>query len=160
MRKASVIILAVVIFCGYIYFSKPGTVVINEKGKIEGLFNKARALLQRDHFWELQLKMANELFNISTEPQLPSSSEMKALYHKYREDENALNDKMKELYTQEERMANSFRIKADSIERAAKWRLADEKGESLRLKDTEKYKTIISVIEAKLHKAKPPEAKP
>ena len=155
MRKATVIILAVVIFCGYIYFSKPGTVVINEKGKIEGLFNKARALFQRGRFWELQLKMAGELYNISNVPQLPSSSEMKALYQKFREDEKALNDKMKDLYSREERMANLYRIKADSIERAAKWRLADERNETLRLKDSAKYKTIISIIEAKLHKSKP-----
>ena len=155
MRKATVIILAVLIFCGYIYFSKPGTVVINEKGRIEGLFNKARALIQRDRFWELQLKMAGELYNISNALQLPSSSEMKALYQKFREDEKALNDKMKDLYTSEERMAKLYRIKADSIERAAKFRLADEKNETLRLKDSVKYKTIISIIEAKLHKPKP-----
>jgi len=160
MRKAGLITLAVIILCGYIYLSKPDTVVINEKGKIEGLFNKARALLQRNHFWELQLKMATELYDISAAPQLPSSSEMKELYHKYREDENALNAKMKELYTPEERIANSYRIKADSIERAAKWRLADEKGETLRLKDTGKYKTIISAIQARLDKSKLPKAKP
>ncbi len=160
MRRAGLIILAIIIICGYIYFSKPKTVVISEKGKVEGLFNKARALLQRNNFWELQLKMATELYNISSAPQLPSSSEMKALYHKYREDENALNEKMKGLYTPEERMAILYRIKADSIERAAKWALADEKGETLRLKDADKYKTIISAIQAKLdnpkyHKSKP-----
>jgi hypothetical protein len=155
MYKAIVILLAVIIFSGYIYLSKPDGVVINEKGKIEGPFNKIRALVQRDNFWELQLKMANELYNISIQPHLPSSSEMKALYHKFREDEKTLNDKMKELYTPEERLANSYRIKADSIERAAKWRLADEKDEALSLKDSEKYKTIISIIEAKINKAKP-----
>jgi hypothetical protein len=155
MYKAIVILAAVIIFSSYIYFSKPDGVVINEKGKIEGLINKTRALVQRDNFWELQLKMANELYNISIEPHLPSSSEMKALYHKFREDEKALNDKMKELYTPEERMAISYRIKADSIEREVKWRLADEKDDALSLKDTEKYKAIISIIEAKLKKDKP-----
>jgi hypothetical protein len=160
MRKAGLIILAVIIFCCYIYLSKPDTIVINEKGKIEGLFNKARVLLQRNQFWELQLKMATELYNISVAPQLPSSSEMKALYNKYREDENALNDKMKELYTPEERMAVMYRIKADSIERAAKWALADGKDERLRLKDADKYKTIISAIQSKLDKSKLPKAKP
>jgi hypothetical protein len=154
MRKAIMILSAIIILCGYIYFSKPDKIVINEKGRIEGLVNKARALLQRDHFWELQLKMARELYNISIAPHLPSSSEMQALYHKLREDENALNDKMKELYTSEERLANLYRIKADSIERASKWRLADEADETLRLKKTEEYKTIISIIKAKLPKAK------
>ena len=155
MSKVFVVLSAVIVLGGYLFLSKPGSVVINEKGKIEGLLNKARAMVQRDHFWELQLKMANELYNISIQPHLPSSSEMKALYHKFREDEKTLNDKMKELYTPEERLANSYRIKADSIERAAKWRLADEKDEALSLKDSEKYKTIISIIEAKINKAKP-----
>jgi len=155
MQKAIMILSAIIIFCGYIYFSKPDKVVINEKGKVEGFVNKARALFQRDHFWELQHKMASELYNISIAPHLPSSSEMQALYQKLREDEKALNDKMKELYTPEERMAEMYRIKADSIERAGKWRLADKGDETLRLKESEKYKIIVSIIEAKLHKAKP-----
>jgi hypothetical protein len=155
MSKVFVVLSAVIVLSGYLYFSKPGSVVIDEKGKIEGLLNKARAMVQGDHFWELQLKMAKELYNISTEPRLPSSSEMKTLYSRLRKDENALNDKMKELYTPEERMAISYRIKADSIERAAKWRLADENDEALKLKDSETYKAIISIIEAKLNKAKP-----
>jgi len=155
MSKVFVVLSAVIVLSGYLYLSKPGSVVIDEKGKIEGLLNKARAMVQGDHFWELQLKMAKELYSISTEPRLPSSSEMKTLYSRLRKDENALNDKMKELYTPEERMAISYRIKADSIERAAKWRLADENDEALKLKDSETYKTIISIIEAKLNKAKP-----
>jgi hypothetical protein len=155
MQKAILILSAIFILCGYFYFSKPDKVVINEKGKIEGLVNNARELFQRDHFWELQLKMAKELYNISIAPHLPSSSEMQALYQKLREDEKALNEKMKEFYTPEERMAQLYRIKADSIERASKWRLADKVDETLRLKESEKYKMIISIIETKLHKAKP-----
>ena len=155
MYKATAILIVIMIFCGYIYFSKPDMVVINEKGKCEGLINKARAFLQGDKFWKLQLKMANEIYSKSLAPHLPSSSEMQALYQKLREDEKALNDKMKELYTPEERMAEMYRIKADSIERAGKWRLADKGDETLRLKESEKYKIIVSIIEAKLHKAKP-----
>ena len=62
MYKATVIIIAIIIFCGYIYFSKPDMVVINEKGKCEGLVNKARAFLQGDKFWKLQLKMAKNVY--------------------------------------------------------------------------------------------------
>src|SRR5450759_4310015 len=99
MYKATVIIIAIIIFCGYLYFSKPDTVVINEKGNCEGLINKARAFLQGDKFWKLQLKMANEIYGKSLAPHLPSSSEMQELYHKLLEDEKALNGKMKGLYT-------------------------------------------------------------
>jgi hypothetical protein len=155
MYKATVLLIALIIFCGYVFFSKPDSVVISEKGKVEGLVNKARALLQRGRFWKLQLKMANELYNNSIAPHLPSSAEMQGLYHKFREDEKVLNDKMKELYTSEERLAESYRIKADSIERAGKFRKLDQVDETLRTNEAEKFKIIIPIIEAKLHIVKP-----
>lgn len=155
MYKITLILVVIIILCGYLYFSEPDTVVINEKGKIEGLVNKARVLLQREKFWKFQLQMANERYNKSLAPHLPSTSEMQELYQKLREDEKALDDKMKELYTLEEQMARSFRIKADSIERAGKWRLVDEKDETIRLNEIEKFKIVIPIIETKLHIAKP-----
>ncbi len=157
MYKATVIIIAIIIFCGYLYFSKPDTVVINEKGKCEGLINKARAFLQGDKFWKLQLKMANEIYSKSLAPHLPSSSEMQELYHKLLEDEKALNGKMKELYTPEEQMANLLRMKADSIERVGKWRVIDDATVAETMKDADKFKIIIPIIEAKLKSTKPQE---
>jgi hypothetical protein len=62
---------------------------------------------------------------------------------------------MKELYTSEERLAESYRIKADSIERAGKFRKLDQVDETLRTNETEKFKIIIPIIEAKLHIVKP-----
>ena len=148
------------IFCGYIYFSKPETVVINEKGKCEGLINKARALLQGDKFWKLQLKMANEIYSKSLEPQLPSSSEMQELYHKLIEDEKALNEKMKGLYTSEEQMANLLRMKADSIERVGKWRLIDNARVAETAKEADRFKILIPIIEAKIKGTKSQGTKP
>jgi hypothetical protein len=150
MYKATVTIIILIIFCGYIYFSKPDTVVINEKGRCEGLINKARALLQGNKFWELQLKMANDLYNKSNAPQLPSSSEMQTLYRKLYEDEKALNEKMKALYTPEEQIANMLRMKADSIERVGKWRIIDDAAVAETRKEADKYKKLIPIIEAKL----------
>src|SRR5450631_2083972 len=98
MYKITVIIIVIIILFGYIFFSKPDSVVINEKGKVEGLVNKGRALLQGDKFWELQLKLANDSYNKCLLPQVPSSSEMQKLYHKLAEDEKTLNEKMKALY--------------------------------------------------------------
>ena len=155
MYKATVLLIAIIIFCGYLYFSKPDTVVINEKGKCEGLVNKARAFLQGDKFWKLQLKMANEIYSKSLAPHLPSSSEMQELYHKLLEDEKALNGKMKELYTPEEQMANLLRMKADSIERVGKWRVIDDATVVETMKDADKLKIIIPIIEAKLKSTKP-----
>jgi len=160
MYKATVIIIVMMIFCGYIYFSKPETVVINEKGKCEGLINKARALLQGDKFWKLQLKMANEIYSKSLEPQLPSSSEMQELYHKLIEDEKALNEKMKGLYTSEEQMANLLRMKADSIERVGKWRLIDNARVAETAKEADRFKILIPIIEAKIKGTKSQGTKP
>src|SRR5664280_851586 len=152
MYKVTVIIIAIIILLGYIYFSGPDKVVINEKGKVEGIVNKGRAFLQGDKFWKLQLKLANDMYNRCLVPQVPSSSEMQKLYHKLAEDEKALNEKMKALYTPEEQMANMLRIKADSLERAGKWRLIDDAAVEENTKDTEKLKMIIPIIESKLKK--------
>lgn len=160
MYKATAIIIVIMIFCGYIYFSEPDKVVINEKGKCEGLINKARAFMQGNKFWKLQLKMANEFYSKSLAPQLPSSSEMQALYKKLIEDEKALNEKMKGLYTPEEQMANLLRMKADSIERVGKWRLIDEATVAETAKEADKLKILIPLIEAKIKGIKPQDTKP
>jgi hypothetical protein len=154
MYKATVILITIIIFCGYIYFSKPDAIVINEKGNCEGLVNKARSFLQGDKFWKLQLKMANEMYTKSLAPHLPSSSEMQELYHKLIEDEKALNEKMKVLYTPEEQLANMLRMKADSIERVGKWRVIDNDAVAVTMKETEKLKALIPIIEAKLKSTK------
>jgi hypothetical protein len=48
------ILLIVVVY--YLYFSSPGWVVVNKKGGIYGLTNKARAALQGKKFWRDQLR--------------------------------------------------------------------------------------------------------
>ena len=159
MYKATVIIIAIIILCSYLYLSRPDTVVINEKGRCEGIVNKARAFLQGDKFWKLQLKMANDIYSKCLAPQVPSSSEMQKLYHKLAEDEKALNEKMKALYTPEEQMANLFRMKADSLERAGKWRLIDDAAVAETMKEAEKFKILIPLIEAKLKGKKPQDTK-
>ena len=159
MSKATIIILVVLILFGYLYFSKPDSVVIDEKGKCEGIINKGRALVQGKKFWELQLKLANEAYSKCLAPQVPTSSEMQKLYHTLAEDEKVLNEKMKPLYTPEEQMALIYRMKADSIERAGKWRLIDEAAVAENTIETEKLKIIIQIIEAKLKIPKSPETK-
>jgi hypothetical protein len=143
-------IIVVAILGTWLYFSKPDKVVINEKGKVEGLVNKARELIQGDKFWKLQLIMANDIYVKSTAPHPPSSSELQTLYNKMREAQKELDDRMKGLYTPEEQLANSLRIKADSIERSGKWRIMNEAEDSLRLLEAGKYKKILPLIEKKL----------
>ena len=159
MYKVSAIIIVIIILIGYIYFSKPDAVVINEKGKVEGLVNKGRVILQGDKFWELQLKLANDMYSKCLVPQVPSSSEMQKLYHKLSEDEKVLNEKMKPLYTPEEQMANLFRMRADSLERAGKWRLIDDAAVEVTTKNAEKFKILIPIIESKLKSTKQQDSK-
>jgi hypothetical protein len=155
MYRITLSLIAIIILGSYLYFSKPNEVVIDEKGKVEGLVNKARALIQRDKFWKLQLKMANEIYNKDIEPHLASSNDMQELYRKMREVEKALDEKMRPLYTLEEQAGNNLRIQADSIVRAGKWRQVNEVDEAVRLKEIEKFKVIIPIIESKLHIVKP-----
>lgn len=158
MYKAVVIFIALLILCGYIYFSEPGKVVLNEKGNVEGLVNKARAMIQGEKFWKYQLTMANELFIKNNTPQLPSSAEMQSLYRKVREDQRLLDEKMKVLYTTEEQLAKTLRMKADSLELAGKWRSIDDAAEAARMQEVQKFKIIIPIIENKLHISKPQSA--
>jgi hypothetical protein len=151
----SLIIIAVLVVGSYIYVSKPDGVVVSEQGNVEGVVNKARAWMQGKRFWKLQLKLATAKYNESIAPHLPSSAEMQELYRKLRKDQDALNEKMKPLYTPEEQEANQLRIKADSIEMAGKWRSLDTAAVAVRTRDTEKYKILIPVIEARLHTGKP-----
>ena len=155
MYKAVVIFIALLCLCGYIYFSKPEKVVLNEKGKVEGFVNKARAMIQGEKFWKYQLTMANELYIKYNTPQLPSSAEMQSLYRKIREDERLLDEKMKVLYTTEEQTAKTLRMKADSIELVGKWRSIDDAAEAARMQEVQKFRIIIPIIEDKLHISKP-----
>jgi len=153
--KATLILIVIITFCGYIYFSKPDKVVIDENGECEGLVNKARAFLQGDRFWKLQLKMANDIYSKSIAPKIPPSSEMQELYLKLMQDEIALNEKMKGLYSPDEQMANQLRMKADSLERSSKWHVIDDAAVAESMKEAEKFKIIIPIIEAKLRGSKP-----
>jgi hypothetical protein len=155
MKKAIIAVSVLLIFGGYFYLSKPDKIVINEKGKVAGLENKARMLLQGSRFWALQLRLANEEFNRIEVPQKPSSAEMQELYKKMREAERALDEKMKVLYSAEEEQALQLRLKADSLERSGKWKRIDDEAECFKMKELEKLKTIIPIIEKKLHIPKP-----
>jgi hypothetical protein len=155
MYKAIAVLVVLLVLCGYLFISKPDKVVINEKGSVKGILNKGRDLLQGDRFWKYQLELATELYNKNNTPQLPSSAEMQSLYRKVREDQLLLDEKMKVLFTQEEQLARSLRVKADSLELAAKWHSIDDEAEIARVSEMRKIKIIIPIIETKLHIQKP-----
>jgi RNA polymerase-interacting CarD/CdnL/TRCF family regulator len=155
MYKAVVLFISLLIFLGYLFISKPDTIVVDGTGKAEGLLNKGRVIIQGDRFWKYQLKMATELYNKNYTPKLPSSAEMQSLYRKVREDQRLLEEKMKVLYTPEEQTAKNLRMKADSIEITGKLRSIDDAAEAVRMLEMEKAKIIIPVLEKKLHIVNP-----
>jgi hypothetical protein len=151
MNRIVVVIIILLIILGYFYFSRPDEIAVTDKGRAEGIINKTRALLQGKKFWKYQLELADEAFVKNQAPQLPSSAEMQELYKRMRDAQRALDEMMKTLFSREESMAIRLRTEADSLERAAKWRQIDDVAEAARMKEQEKLKTIIPLIEKKLN---------
>lgn len=97
----------------YLYFSSPGCVVVNQKGDIHGLVNKARATLQGEKFWRDQLQEVNReiqwddsgiLRNAANgrslwEPDRDAIREMEMFYRRYPQ----LRSSLAELHTEAKR---------------------------------------------------------
>lgn len=49
-----------VLVAGYLAYSEPSEIVVNDHGQIEGLANKARAALQGQSFWKQQLALTDQ----------------------------------------------------------------------------------------------------
>ncbi len=151
MNKLRIALLIILVaFLGFVYFSNPGELVVNETGKIEGTTNKLRALMQRKKFWKNQLSYASAIYNESILPHPPSSNELREIYRKMREVQKTLDTKMQSLYTPEEQMAILLRSQADSLERAGKWKQLDVAGEKERVMETDRISKIVLAIEARL----------
>ena len=150
MNRLTLVAVILVIILGFLYLTRPHKVVIDEKGKVTGIINKGRASLQGDKFWRSQLKIAVSEYDSSLVPRPPSSTELRDLYQKMREAQRELDSRMKSLLSPEELMANSLRIKADSIEKASKWNLLDSEDERAKVMETGKIRTIVLAIESKL----------
>ncbi|HUX95069.1 MAG TPA: hypothetical protein VMV47_04990 [Bacteroidales bacterium] len=155
MFRAKLILVVIIIISSYVYFSKPDKIVINEKGKIEGLVNKARAILQCDKFWTLQFNMANEKYQRSLSPSESLSNIMQETERKFEEINKSVYDIEKKIYTPEKQIAESLRREADRIENEGNWRMIDEMSEKNRLQTIEECKRIIPIIELRLNAAKP-----
>ncbi|HVN58088.1 MAG TPA: hypothetical protein VMT63_07310 [Bacteroidales bacterium] len=150
MNRTTVIAVILIIILGFLYLTRPKEIVISETGKVAGLINKGRSALQGGKFWKDQLHKASEEYNKSLVPRPPSSAELKDMYQKMREDQKALDARMSTLYSDEEKLANALRTKADSIERVAKWNSLDLQGEKEKVMATERIRKIILAIESRL----------
>jgi len=155
MLKAKVILVVIIILVGYIYFTNPDGIVINEKNKVEGLFNKGRAIVQKSKFWNLQFERVNQKYKENIFPSESMASQMKEIDQNINNIDKELDTNTKEFYTSEEQTAQSLRREADRIEKQGTYREIDEIVESSRLEELEKCKILISIIESRLLNAKP-----
>jgi len=155
MFKVKSILVVTIILCSYLFFTNPDGMVINEEGKIEGLFNKGRANLQKGKFWMLQFERVNKKYKENLFPSESMSSQMQEIDQNLRDIDKEIDDKTKELYTPEELIAQSLRREADRIEKQGTYRKIDEWVEKDRLETIEDCKIIIPIIEAKIHDVKP-----
>ena len=76
LTKIKVVIISSILFVTYLFFSPPDGVVADHNGKLAGVFNDARALLQGERFWEQQLIEVNNMLSWEIEePSRRASSE-------------------------------------------------------------------------------------
>lgn len=120
--KIKITVAALALATAYVGFSSPGKVVIDEQGRIKGLMNEAREVLQGRNFWEDQARFVrNELDWELGEPARKAKFEREV-----RQLDAEVNRDMRELYqkfpemrpTPAERQAEALRDRADAIETA------------------------------------------
>lgn len=150
MFKAKSFLLVIIILCSYLYFSNPAGRAIFEDGKVGGLSNKGREVLQNGKFWKLQLERANERYNENLSPGESMASLMRESDQLSREFQKEMDNTNRGLYSPEEKKAESLRRKADSIEKAESYLKSDERSEKYRLDAIKTCKIIIPIIEARL----------
>jgi len=154
MFKSKFFLVVIIILCSYLYFSKPDGIAITKEGKVDGLTNTGRAILQSGKFWKLQLERVNEKYNKCLSPGESMSSMMQDIDQILSDVQKDADDNSKGIFTTEEVIANSLRRKADSIEKVVNYRETDEWNETNRLTALEKYQIIIPIIETRLRNAK------
>jgi hypothetical protein len=149
ITKATVFLGLGILIVAYLYFSSPGKLVVDEAGDVEGLTNKARAILQGKSFWKDQLReVTSDLQQELSEPQRKAQldREMNQGLRKF-------DQSMEEMYREhpdlrpspEERLAQVLRDRADEIEQAE----SDRFLEKIRLKRIAELRKILPVVQAK-----------
>lgn len=144
------ILLLLFVLLGYLSFSSPGQVAIDNRGKIDGGFNQVRAHLQGTTFWSEQLDEANRALEL-----LRSAPERKAvLQAKADEVLERSKKQMADHYgkypnsqpSKAAEQAEALRARADEIEQAE----IDEFIEEHRLRRMSELENIILVIESRV----------
>lgn len=146
--KVKIIIIISTILFTYLYYTKPKTLVVNESGRVEGLANKARALIQKKRFWDYQLLLANKEFESRLNDSSPSDI-LKILDKIPQKTKSEANDFLESNYFIEQKRIKALREEADRLERMQEWRYLDEIYEESRQERISKLIIIIPIIKVK-----------
>lgn len=138
--------IAIAVVFLFLYFSSPGKVVVDEQGKVSGLINNARSLVQGPSFWEDQLLEVNsELDWHLKEPQRQAELQ-RELENMSREFDRSMEEFYREYPDMEpsaaERQAEALRERADQIEQDE----LDRQLERLRLERIAELRNILPLI--------------
>jgi len=137
---------AAILLFAYLFFSTPGEVIVEGTGRIDGLANKAREILQGTRFWGNQLQEVESAISW----QLSSPERQKEFESSLREVDRYLEEFHKQFPqlrpTPEERQIQALRDRADELESAQTDRLL----ENFRLERISELRAIYRMIEAKV----------
>lgn len=120
--KLKIIIAALALAMAYVGFSSPGKVVLDERGRIKGLMNEAREVLQGRNFWKDQARFVQK----ELDWELGEPARKAKFEREVQQLDAEVNRDMRELYqkspemrpTPAERQAEALRDRADAIEMA------------------------------------------
>ena len=139
----------VILFSSTLYFSRPKGIVVNEKGKVEKITNKIRAIFQGKKFWDFQYNLAITKYEKLLNHEVSFYKDMMTLENTSRDLKKSQNELLKDYYSKEELLAQSLRSKADSIEKDHEYRIIEQSLEEFRLSEINKLRLIIPKIRSR-----------
>jgi hypothetical protein len=143
----------------YLNFSSPGKLIIGVDGKINGMQNTLRELLQGKAFWEDQHKQANQSLQYKYDEPANDAKHQAELDQMINEAVRDTDKLMEDIYQDYpstrpsvvEQQAKALRERADEIERQDERRRYEQYVEERRLERIIELKAIIAIIVVKLN---------
>jgi|WetSurMetagenome_2_1015567.scaffolds.fasta_scaffold299424_1 hypothetical protein len=140
----------IIIFSSIFYFTSPDAIVVNENGKVLKMTNKFRAICQGKKFWNHQYKLAIDRHSKLLKTDGSFYQDMMNIDNTFKNIEKSQNELLSAYYSKEEKLAQSLRRQADSIEKDYTYRKIEQSLEGNRISEIKKLGAIISKIESRL----------
>ena len=144
------ILATVIAICCYFYYSQPSSLLVKEKGNVNGLGNKVRVMFQREKFWKFQLELAMKIYDEDIHPGKTYLEETQELDQNMSDIQKEIDEATEDIYTPAEKRAQLLRREADRIEKQEMNRSLSEMFEKERLERIRRLKMIIPIIRTKL----------